>query len=42
MISISPFGYVLINSDIDKEHAGELIMTARIPWFENEEATNES
>jgi len=33
---------LLVISDIDKEHAGELIMTARIPWFENEETTNES
>ena len=29
-------------SDMNKERAGELIMTARIPWFENEETVNES
>ena len=29
-------------SGMNKERAGELIMTARIPWFENEEITNES
>jgi len=27
---------------IDKERAGELIMTARIPWFESEESNSES
>ena len=29
-------------SGMNKERAGELIMTARIPWFENEETANES
>jgi N utilization substance protein A len=27
---------------LEKERAGELIMTARIPWFEAEESTSES
>lgn len=27
---------------LDKERAGELIMTARIPWFETEESSSES
>ncbi len=27
---------------IDKDRAGELIMTARIPWFESEESNSES
>ncbi|MCG8380084.1 MAG: helix-hairpin-helix domain-containing protein, partial [Proteobacteria bacterium] len=27
--------------DIDKERAGQLIMTARIPWFEAEESNSE-
>lgn len=27
---------------LDKERAGELIMTARAPWFESDESTNES
>jgi transcription termination/antitermination protein NusA len=27
---------------VDKERAGELIMTARIPWFESDESTSES
>ena len=29
-------------SGMNKERAGELIMTARIPWFENEDTVNES
>ncbi|GJM05878.1 MAG: transcription termination/antitermination protein NusA [marine bacterium B5-7] len=29
-------------SGIDKDRAGELIMTARIPWFESEESNSES
>ena len=33
---------LLVIAGMDKERAGELIMTARIPWFENEETTNES
>ena len=33
---------LLVIADMDKERAGELIMTARIPWFENEKTTNES
>ena len=33
---------LLVVAGMDKERAGELIMTARIPWFENEETTNES
>jgi transcription termination/antitermination protein NusA len=28
-------------SDLDKERAGKLIMTARIPWFESEETSSE-
>jgi transcription termination/antitermination protein NusA len=28
-------------SDLDKEAAGKLIMTARIPWFESEESSEE-
>ncbi len=28
-------------SDLDKERAGKLIMTARIPWFESEESSSE-
>ncbi len=27
---------------VDKDRAGELIMTARIPWFESEESNSES
>jgi len=27
---------------IDKDRAGELIMTARKPWFETEESNSES
>ncbi|HIF50803.1 MAG TPA: transcription termination/antitermination protein NusA [Thiotrichaceae bacterium] len=30
-----------ISSDVDKERAGKLIMTARIPWFESEESSSE-
>ena len=33
---------LLVIAGMDKERAGELIMTARIPWFESEETTNES
>ena len=33
---------LLVVAGMDKERAGELIMTARIPWFENEKTTNES
>ena len=33
---------LLVVAGMDKERAGELIMTARIPWFESEETTNES
>ena len=33
---------LLVISDLEKEKAGELIMTARIPWFENAESTDES
>ena len=33
---------LLVIGGMDKERAGELIMTARIPWFESEETTNES
>lgn len=28
-------------SDLDKERAGKLIMTARIPWFESDESSSE-
>ena len=28
-------------SDLDKDAAGKLIMTARIPWFESEESSDE-
>ncbi len=33
---------LLVISDMDKDRAGELIMTARIPWFENEETVSEN
>ena len=33
---------LLVISGLEKEKAGELIMTARIPWFENAESTDES
>ncbi len=33
---------LLVISGLDKERAGELIMTARVPWFENEETTESS
>ena len=33
---------LLVISGLDKERAGELIMTARAPWFENEETTESS
>ena len=33
---------LLVISGMDKDRAGELIMTARIPWFENEETVSES
>ena len=33
---------LLVISGMDKDRAGELIMTARIPWFENEETVSEN
>lgn len=33
---------LLVISGMEKDRAGELIMTARIPWFENEETVSEN
>jgi N utilization substance protein A len=32
---------LMVIEDMDEERAGKLIMTARIPWFEDESDTNE-